>query len=343
MQHHLYTRGFVAHYELWSSHGELNIQSSAPANYFASTSTYVDMVVDAAGPEFNIHEDQTNEEVSNDTAQRFYQLLRDADEPLWDGCEKHTRLSAVSQLLNLKSEFHMSESCFDRLLLLVKSMLPQSERLPADFYSAKKMVNDLGLGFMKIDACPNHCMLYYKEDADKTSCCICKHDRFKPKRGDKSKQKDVPYKSLRYFPITPRLQRLFMFSRTAGHMTWHAERVRRDEGEMSHPADGEAWAHFSRTHPYFSRDPRNVRLGLCTDGFNPFGGSVASYSCWPVFLTPYNLPPGMCMKRENLFRSLLIPGPKSPGKNIDIYLRPLIDEMKLLWSDGVQSYDASRK
>ncbi|MQM14216.1 hypothetical protein Taro_047143 [Colocasia esculenta] len=39
VQHHLYTRGFVAHYELWSSHGELNIQSSAPANYFASTST----------------------------------------------------------------------------------------------------------------------------------------------------------------------------------------------------------------------------------------------------------------------------------------------------------------
>ena len=52
----------------------------------------------------------------------------------------------MSQLLNLKSEFHMSESCFDRLLLLVKSMLPQSERLPADFYRAKKMVNDLGLG-----------------------------------------------------------------------------------------------------------------------------------------------------------------------------------------------------
>ena len=112
---------------------------------------------------------------------------------------------------------------------------------------------------------------------------------------------------------------------------------------MSYPADGEAWDHFSHTHPYFSRDPRNVRLGLYTDGFNPFRGLVASYSCWPVFLTPYNLPPGMGTKRENLFLSLLIPGPKSPGKNIDIYLRPLIDELKLLWSDGVQSYDASRK
>ncbi|MQM06876.1 hypothetical protein Taro_039707 [Colocasia esculenta] len=37
------------------------------------------MVVDAAGSEFNIHDDQTNEKVTNNTAQRFYQLLRVSD------------------------------------------------------------------------------------------------------------------------------------------------------------------------------------------------------------------------------------------------------------------------
>nr|GFA48521.1 hypothetical protein [Tanacetum cinerariifolium] len=30
--------------------------------------------------------------------------------------------------------------------------------------------------------------------------------------------------------------------------------------------------------------------------------------------------------------TLLIPGPKSPGKNIDVYLRPLIDDLKVLWA-----------
>ena len=38
--------------------------------------------------------------------------------------------------------------------------------------------------------------------------------------------------------------------------------------------------------------------------------------------------------------SLLIPGPKSPGKEIDIYLQPLIDELKDLWSNDIEIYDA---
>lgn len=38
--------------------------------------------------------------------------------------------------------------------------------------------------------------------------------------------------------------------------------------------------------------------------------------------------------------SLLIPGPQAPRKHIDIYLRPLIDELKGLWRDGVETFDA---
>jgi hypothetical protein len=40
--------------------------------------------------------------------------------------------------------------------------------------------------------------------------------------------------------------------------------------------------------------------------------------------------------------SLLIPGPLSPGNNIDVYLQPLIEELNVLWSLGVETYDASR-
>jgi hypothetical protein len=39
---------------------------------------------------------------------------------------------------------------------------------------------------------------------------------------------------------------------------------------MSHPADGEAWQDFDRVYPDFAEDARNLRLGLATDGFNPF-------------------------------------------------------------------------
>jgi hypothetical protein len=44
-----------------------------------------------------------------------------------------------------------------------------------------------------------------------------------------------------------------------------------------------------------------------------------------------------------LMLSLLIPGPKSPGDDIDVFLQPLIDELKVLWEDGVRTYDAYSK
>jgi len=112
---------------------------------------------------------------------------------------------------------------------------------------------------------------------------------------------------------------------------------------MVHPSDGEAWKHFNSMHPPFSVESRNVRLGLCTDGFNPFGSFVAPYSCWPVILTVYNLPPGMCMRPEFMLLSMVIPGPSNSGRNIDVCLRPLIDELTQLWSFGALTYDISRK
>jgi len=44
-----------------------------------------------------------------------------------------------------------------------------------------------------------------------------------------------------------------------------------------------------------------------------------------------------------MFLSMVIPGPSSPGRNIDVCLRPLIDELMQLWSSGSLTYDISRK
>lgn len=38
--------------------------------------------------------------------------------------------------------------------------------------------------------------------------------------------------------------------------------------------------------------------------------------------------------------TLLICGPKQPGNDIDVYLEPLVDELKELWDQGVWTYDA---
>jgi len=110
-----------------------------------------------------------------------------------------------------------------------------------------------------------------------------------------------------------------------------------------HPSDGEAWKHFNSVHPYFSDESRKVCIGLCTDGFNPFGSFAAPYSCWPVILIVYNLPPGICMRPEFMFLSMVIPGLSSPVRNIDVYFRSLIDELAQLWFFEALTYDISRK
>ncbi|XP_074373648.1 uncharacterized protein LOC141713995 [Apium graveolens] len=92
------------------------------------------------------------------------------------------------------------------------------------------------------------------------------------------------------------------------------------------------------------KDIRNVRLGLATDGFPPYSnGTSGIYSVWPVVIFVYNLPPSMCMKDPYMFMTLLVPRPNDPGKNLNVYLRPLIDELIQLWQCGVETYDAYTK
>ncbi|CAL2228983.1 unnamed protein product [Prunus armeniaca] len=181
------------------------------------------------------------------------------------------------------------------------------------------------------------------EHANATQCPTCKLSRWKKQgKGSKKKGKRVSWKVLRYFPLTPRLQRLFMSSKTAVDMRWHfKDRVK--DGVFRHPADFEAWKLFNQIHESFGMEPRNVRLGLATDGFNPFGNMNLHYSIWPVLIYPYNLPPWMCMKEPYVFMTLLIPGPKGPCHDIDVYMRPLIDELRTLWEIGVETYDIYAK
>ena len=46
------------------------------------------------------------------------------------------------------------------------------------------------------------------------------------------------------------------------------------------------------------------------------------------------------MKNEHLMLALIVPG-RRQVKNIDVYLQPLVDELKELW-DGINLYDVSR-
>ncbi|KAL9685092.1 hypothetical protein QQ045_022539 [Rhodiola kirilowii] len=53
----------------------------------------------------------------------------------------------------------------------------------------------------------------------------------------------------------------------------------------------------------------------------------------------YNLPPWMCLKKEFNTLAMLISGPKSPGKYLNVFIRPLINELKMLRNIGVATFD----
>ena len=83
-----------------------------------------------------------------------------------------------------------------------------------------------------------------------------------------------------------------------------------------HPSDGEAWTRFDMIHHEKALEARNVRVALATDGFNPYGMVAASYTCWPMFVIPLNLPHGILFQRQNIFLLLIIP--EHPGNNMSV-------------------------
>ena len=52
-----------------------------------------------------------------------------------------------------------------------------------------------------------------------------------------------------------------------------------------------------------------------------------------------NLPLSICTKAPYIFMRLHIPKPKDPSKYLNVYLRPMIDELKVWWKNGVETYD----
>ena len=49
------------------------------------------------------------------------------------------------------------------------------------------------------------------------------------------------------------------------------------------------------------------------------------------------------MSSTNFMLSLIIFGPKAPSNDIDVFLQPLIDELKVLWEIGIRTYNAHSK
>ena len=197
--------------------------------------------------------------------------------PLYLGCRtEDTRLSVTLKALEMKAEHKWTDVSFNANMEFWHDRLPNGNTLPTSIEEAKKIVCPLDLPHIKYHACINDCALYRNEYADRTTCPVCGQGRYK--RGNKK----VPRKVVWYFPITPHVQRYFVDPKEAKLMQWHAEREKpEDDPEkgkiLTHPSDASQWNALDIEFEELGGGARNVRLGMSTDGLNPFGKQSSTH------------------------------------------------------------------
>ncbi|GJU53474.1 hypothetical protein Tco_1227188 [Tanacetum coccineum] len=321
--------GFDLGYKTWVHHGKLDLPPPPP-------------VIDNTRQPQMRDIGETSNEPTQATRNEFEELYDSANEELYPGCDYVTRLDFMAKFTYFKVKGRLTNFIFNEMLEFFQNVFPISKgyKLPPSYYAIKKTFKTIGLGYESIHACEHDCCLFRGDDnKDLDFCPVCNTSRWKD---NNTPGKKVPNKVLHYFPIIPRLQHLYKSSHTAKEMIWHATGKCMEPDKMQHPVNGRAWKNFDTKYPDFAREPRNVRLGLAADGFNPFGNLSQAYNMWLVILTTYNLPLWLCMKESSFMLTLLIPSPKSLGKDIDVYLRPLIEDLKVLWDrKGVETIDVA--
>ena len=206
-----------------------------------------DVRVDNCDPQVVMQgdEENVNEEAVVGDVLKYHDLLKKDEKPL-QVRTKYSKLSAIIHLYNLKCVGRVSNTIFSLFLKFINQLLiANDESLPGSTYEAKKFLRDMGFGYEKILACCTNCMLFWKGNKDLESCAICGESKWNDEiHLDKDGQpilssKKRLVKVLRWFPLIPRLQRLFMSEHTMLHMRWHAE-GRTKDGILRHSVDGQA-------------------------------------------------------------------------------------------------------
>ncbi|KAG8382226.1 hypothetical protein BUALT_Bualt05G0054700 [Buddleja alternifolia] len=176
---HLLVDGFMKDYTNWVAHGEDPLSDQAKfqqQNEFDMLDDMFGLVNDV----FGVKDTNLNmEEEPNEQAKAFYKLLDDAQKELYLGCKKISKLAFLVRLFHLKCTGKWSNKSFTMLLELLKEAFPDATKsLPQSYYEVQKIIGALGLSSTKIDACPNDCMLYWKEHENDEVCHVCKTSRY---------------------------------------------------------------------------------------------------------------------------------------------------------------------
>ncbi|XP_039776646.1 uncharacterized protein LOC120644152 isoform X1 [Panicum virgatum] len=227
----------------------------------------------AAAPARPDVENQVGAEQPRDRESFLKIVMREVKRQLYPGCTKFSRFSFVVRLFHMKSLYRISNSAFSAHMNFLADAFPEYNALPKSYDEAKGILKEMGLGYESIHVCYNNCVPFRKGYKNYDNCSVCGLSRWKD-----AERKKIPQKVLRHFPLAPRLKRMFSTKEASKAAQWHKLKRQPIEKNMSHPADGEAWQDFDREYPDFAKDARNLRLGLATNGFNPFSEKNTKYS-----------------------------------------------------------------
>ncbi|BAT88553.1 hypothetical protein VIGAN_05208100, partial [Vigna angularis var. angularis] len=156
---HLYKKGYMPNYTIWTFHGEeMPMTSTARSKQQASGLNnalhtheldqlmYMQEMVDNAICQHSEQEaeDSLDEESSNETTQRFYNLLADLNKPVFDGSSE-SKLSVCIKLMACKSNWNIPNQAIDFISKLILELTPVNNSLSKNYYEAAKCVSKLGL------------------------------------------------------------------------------------------------------------------------------------------------------------------------------------------------------
>lgn len=236
---------------------------------------------------------------------------------------------------SLKIEEHLTDKVFNKLRYVFPSAGLESLKV------ANRHIQLLsGFQPVRYDCCPNSCICYTGPYEDLTKCPKCRTNRF---RSDGRAEK-----YFEYLPVIPRIRAMAANSSLAQQMRYRAHEYKYDSAKVTDIFDGAHYRSLLETFVtvgddqlpfWFFADPRDIALGLSTDGFAPF--KRRKKTAWPLILFNYNLPPDVRFHKENIISVGVIPGPKKPW-DADSFLWPLIQELLQL-AMGITAFDALSK
>ncbi|GJT87717.1 hypothetical protein Tco_1069434 [Tanacetum coccineum] len=223
---HISRHGFDQHYTTWKYHGEPILPLPPPVPH---SPEHIDM--DAFFEDISANNVPTppTQTTGPQPAQttgpnnEFEELLSRSTQKLYPGCDM-TTLEFTTEISHIKALHKITDAGFNKILALLQKACSPSKgyNFPSSYYEIKKTYKKIGLGYESIHACINDCFLFWgsEDNLKMPNCPICKASRWKDPK--KTKGKKVANKVVRYFPLTPRLQRMFNTKHIAKWMTWHA-------------------------------------------------------------------------------------------------------------------------